>query len=232
MAGRLVDQGERRGRRLLNEVGDELRESRVRGGLSQARAARGAGWSQSSLSRAERGLLLRATLLQLARAASVVGLDLVARCYPSDRGGIRDVAQLAVLAELKRRLGSVWEWQYEVPVGQPPDQRALDAVLVRGDVRIAVEVVTRLRDVRATLRDAHRKQLDGGYSRLLLVVPETAGNRAAIASVSDVLATALPVSSRAALAALAAGRDPGGDALLVLRAAARQRGQARRPVTR
>ena len=234
MVERRADRGDRRGRRLLIELGDELRDARLRTGLSQERIAGAAGWTQHRLSEAERGRLVRATVLDVARLASVVGLDLVVRCYPSDRGAVRDVAQVAVLSALRTRIGSAWEWRYEVPVGEPPDQRSFDAVMTCRELTIGVEIETRLRDIQATLRQLHRKQQDADVLRMVLVVPETTRNREAIASARDVLSSAFPVPSRSAVAALARGHDPGGNALLVLAAPVRRRVSrgARPPGTR
>lgn len=231
MADRRVDRGERRARRQLVEIGDEIREARQLVGHSQQRVAALAGWTQHRVSEAERGQLLTASVIALARLAGVVGLDLSVRCFPSG-DPIRDAAQVSTLTALRRRLGADWHWRMEVPLGRPGDLRAWDAVIRRGDLAIGVEVVSRLRDVQAVVRAARLKQRDAGIARLLLVVPETHRNRAALAAARDLLADEFPITARAALRALTDGGDPGGDALLVIPARLRSQPVARVPVQR
>jgi hypothetical protein len=79
-----------------------------------------------------------------------------------------------------------------------------------------VEAETRLRDMQAQLRAAVLKGLDSGSDRLILLVKGSRGNRLALRESLPLLAATFPVSNRAALAALAAGRDSGGNAIVVL----------------
>jgi hypothetical protein len=59
------------------------------------------------------------------------------------------------------------------------------------------------------------KQRDLGIARVILLVADTRHNRAVVLRVPE-LRRRFPVSTRACLAALDKGRDPGGDALVVL----------------
>jgi hypothetical protein len=94
--------------------------------------------------------------------------------------------------------------------------RAFDALLTRPEVTVAVEAITRLRDAQAQLRAAALKQRDGHVPRLVLLIKATQHNRTALASAADVLATTFPLGTRATLAALEAGVDPGDNGIVLL----------------
>jgi hypothetical protein len=96
------------------------------------------------------------------------------------------------------------------------DLRAADARISNAQSSIVVEAITRLADVQAQLRAAQLKRRDLQAQRLVLLVSATSTNRTAMRAAGPMLGEALPVHTWAALRALAAGRDPGGDALIVL----------------
>jgi hypothetical protein len=96
------------------------------------------------------------------------------------------------------------------------DLRAVDVLLRAGELTIAVEVITRLRDLQAQLRAATEKTRDVGAARLVLVVAATHANRRALAEARPALVGAFDLDARAVLAALHAGRDPGRDAVILL----------------
>ena len=211
---RNVDDAKIASRRLLMELGAELRDARMGRGLRQTDVARAASSSHSHVSRLERGEGL-VLLSDLARHGAAVGLRLHARFYPTG-GGLRDAAQLDLLRRLRARIGDRWSWQLEAPLEIAGDLRAFDALLTRGDLRIAVEAITRLRDAQAQLRAAALKQRDGGVHRLVMLISGTHHNRRALASAADLLATAFPLSTRATLAALTKGEDRGDNGIALL----------------
>jgi hypothetical protein len=104
----------------------------------------------------------------------------------------------------------------EVPLTLPGDRRAFDMWLSTDDVSVAVEVFTRLCDVQAQIRAAHLKWRDSDAKRLIVLVAQSHANRTALRSVGHLLAADSPVGARAALAALAEGRDPGGNAIVMV----------------
>jgi transcriptional regulator with XRE-family HTH domain len=217
---RPVDQATFAGRRLLLEIGDELREARLRAGLRQADVARALGTSRVRVSYAETGKLDSAPLVDVARHAAAVGLRLHVRLYPAGTP-LRDRAQLALLDRFRRRLSPRVQVRLEVPVGADPrDQRAWDMVLrVPGSPTgtvIGVEAITRLRDVQAQLRAAQLKRHDAGVDHLILLIAGTHANRRALAAAEPLLTAAFPIGTRPTIAALEAGRDPGADALILL----------------
>ena len=217
MANRIsrIDEAAGIGRRLQAELGTELRDARLARGLRQRDVARSLHTSRFHVSRVERGRLRDLAVAELARHAASVGLRLHARFYPAG-GGLRDAAQLDLLRRFRLRVGDAWRWQLEAPLDIPGDLRAFDALLRRGETAIAVEAITRLRDAQAQLRAAARKQRDGQATRLVMLVKASNANRTALASAADLLATTFPLGTRATLAALSAGEDPGENGILLL----------------
>ncbi len=143
---RAIDRGRRRGRYLRIELGRELRESRIAAGLSQAAVARAAGVDPGTVGKIERADVVGVSVQRLAELFAAVGHELGARAYPFGPP-LRDAAHVALLQRAGRRIGDDWRWRVEVPVGQPGDPRAWDAVLESRAARVALEAETRLRDV-------------------------------------------------------------------------------------
>ncbi len=105
----------------------------------------------------------------------------------------------------------------EVPVAAyPGDLRAFDAVAELTAARCAIEFVTRFHDAQAQLRAAHLKHTDARIERLVLVIRGSHANRRAVAGVRDVLDGTFKLATRSVLAALAASRDPGENAIVFL----------------
>ena len=97
----------------------------------------------------------------------------------------------------------------------PGDLRAWDECLV-GPISIGVEAETALRDLQASERAIGLKLRDSRMDRAILVVASTHANRALVRRYIGPIRQSFPVDTRTTLAALAAGRDPGGNALVVL----------------
>jgi transcriptional regulator with XRE-family HTH domain len=211
----MVDRATRRMRRSTLVIGEEVRTARVIAGLSLASVAQAVGMSPAQVSRLERGMVRHVDLVALDRIMATVGLELSLRAYPSGPP-IRDRAHLALLDRLRVRLVPTWHWRVEVPVGVPGDQRAWDAVAVCNGVRVGFEAETRLYDVQAQLRRATAKWQVGGVTRLIVVVSGTHHNHTVLREVRPLLAGDLPLGTRAVMAALSVGRDPGANGLVVL----------------
>lgn len=155
------------------------------------------------------------TLEDLAVACQVVGLDLVLKTYPSGLR-IRGAGSLALLGDLRVLLPRSARWQTEVPIEIPGDQRSWDAVIGLDAIRIGVEAETRLRDIQAVKRRVSLKKRDGGVDRVILLVRASRSNLTVVRNLGADLRANFPVDSKTAVAALRAGRDPGGDALVLL----------------
>ena len=130
MAGqeRRDDRARRAAQRSLISLGAEIRQARLALDLSQAVAAAAVGKSASSWSRLERGAVQMLPLIDLMRAAAVVGLAVNARAFPTG-SSLRDRAHLELLERLRIHLASEVGWATEVPLPNPGDQRARDALI-------------------------------------------------------------------------------------------------------
>jgi transcriptional regulator with XRE-family HTH domain len=199
----------------LAEAGREIRLARVTAGRTQAAVARSVGTSAPQISRVERGLVPSVTFRQLSRIAGAVGLRLYLRAFPAGRR-LLDQAQLDLFAELRRRSHAAWQWKSEVPMPIAGDLRAADALATRPGCRVLVELWTRLADWQAQSRSALLKQRDLGTDRLVIVLKATRANREAPRQAGPAALASFPIGPRALLRALAEGRDPGGNGVVLL----------------
>lgn len=212
---RTHDRAKLRAQVTIRAIAAELRMARISSGRSQLDVATAARISQSQLARIETGLNRTVSVEALTVVAAVVGLDLSIRTYAGPRI-LRDQPQLRLMQRLRDRLGPQWEWRYEVRVG-PGDQRAWDARVRHRQtgVEFVVEAETRIHDIQALLRRLALKR-DVTAVRVILLVAGTHNNRRAVEAGTDVLQAEFPIGTRACLAALARGVDPGGDGIIVL----------------
>lgn len=195
---------------------DDVRQARITAGMSQQTLADLVKVSRPRVSRIERMREPDVPARLLAHMAACVGLDLAIRTYPGGDPAL-DAAQRRLLARLRDRLGPDWAWEFEVPLPLLEDPRAWDAVATCAatGLRIHVEAETRVDDIQALLRRVSLKRRDGGATRVVLLVADTRHNRDVCASAGE-LRAAFPLDARHALSALAQGRDPGADALVLL----------------
>jgi hypothetical protein len=150
----------------------------------------------------------------LSRIAAAVGCELSLNVHPAGPP-VRDKAHISLLGRLKARLHPSIRWRTEVPIPIPGDLRSADATATARGFDVTIEAETRLGDVQAAERKLHTKQRDLVTSRAILLVADTRHNRRVIATVPE-LRTQFPIDTRACLAALGRGEDPGGDCLVVL----------------
>jgi hypothetical protein len=129
---------------------------------------------------------------------------------------LRDAPQLKVLGRLQERLPQEAGWATEVPLPNPGDQRAWDAVIRVVDVRIGVEAETRGRDSQSLQRKLALKRRDGGVDHVILLMADTRHNRSFLRAAGMGLTQDFPIPGRIALARLEAGQDPGGSAIILL----------------
>jgi transcriptional regulator with XRE-family HTH domain len=219
---RRVDVGRSRARELVLAICREIATARRSAALSQAVVADRVGVSPSQYSRIERGLSPNVPIPTLAGISAVLGLDLAMRLYAAG-DAVRDAAQVALLARLRERLHPSLVWHTEVPLPGPGDRRAWDTVVRgflvpegRGWVRGAIEAETRPRDSQALERRLALKQRDGGIDWLILLLADTRHNRTFLAGPGASLRARFPLDGRRALELLAAGVDPGQNAIILL----------------
>lgn len=201
--------------RDVSTAGIELRTARLSAGLTMETVGRAAGISRTTVMRTERGRPPGPRPDVLARQAAAVGLRARLRLYP-DRSPLRDAGQIDLMRRMRDRIGSGPRWATEVPIPLEHDPRAIDAVLTYPDWRCGIEFLVRLHDCQAQLRAIHLKQRDAGLHRMVVVVRATHANRHAVRAAGPYLAEAFPLGTRATLAAMDAGRDPGMNGLVLL----------------
>lgn len=212
---RPLDEARRRWRHTRQQIGDELRAGRHILGLTQRQVAAAIGVSQPVVSRRERAMVRRLAGEAIAIHAAAVGLQLSVRFWPVG-GGLRDAAQARYIAAFLARVGRTWHVTLEATLPAPGDLRAADILLTAAAHRVVVEVITRLADLQAQLRAARLKAEALTATRLILVVAGTRANRRSLAEGRAALLPAYDLDSRRILTDLAAGSDPGRDAVVVL----------------
>lgn len=226
-----VERGAARGRRIVAELCGETETVRSNCGLAYAELGRAVGLSGEQVARILRGQSPNVSLLQLAVLMAAVGLDLSARAYPAGPP-VRDAAHLALLGRLRLRIGPSLTWRAEVPVvnAVPPstvgavgfafgvgaDQRAWDATISGRGWTVGVEAETRIRDVQGVERRLSLKQRDGSVESVILLVGDSAHNRAVLSAADARLRQQLPASQRLTLRRLGLGQQPLGATIVVL----------------
>lgn len=188
-----------------------MRES---AGLSQARVAAAVGVSRAAYGQIERGRLRDIGIRRSTLIAAVLGADLSVRLYPA-AAPLRDAGHVALLEKFERRLAPAWRVTHEAGMPIAGDRRAWDRRL-EGPVSIGVEAETRPRDVQALERSMNLKQRDSGVTRMLLVLPRTRRNADLLRAALPALRSTFPLSTGEVLRALATGRDPGANGVVVI----------------
>ena len=203
------------------ELSRELAIACAVAGITQRELAERIGISQSSVGR----LLTGASTLHLDTAdviARACGYRLVLKIVPGDGLKLRDSGQLTVAQTIQQNAHARFEIRMEIPVGIPPDRRAIDLLLIHPDEIIAIEIERWLRDMQAQLRAAQLKRMAlaermGRPVRLILAVPDTIASRRMLQPFRELISRELPVTSRQAWARIRSGEPVGGDALLWVR---------------
>jgi len=212
---RFVQRARRMAHETVGRIGTEIHDARVARGLSQAAVAAQARTSRSKVGRIERGEFSSVPLPDLISLAAVVGLELSVRAYPVG-SPLRDRSHATLLERFRQLLHPALKWATEVPLPNAGDLRAWDA-LVRGfGFRIGIEAETRVRDGHELERRVRAKQRDGGVDVVLLVLADTRSNRQFLRERAASFDSLFPVDSKAALAAMARGERPTGNALVMI----------------
>ncbi|MGZ8513133.1 MAG: helix-turn-helix transcriptional regulator [Candidatus Limnocylindria bacterium] len=193
---------------------DEWRSLRATAGISQATLARALRVSRSTYASIEQGRLAEIGLRRACAITAILGGDLSVRIYPAGPP-LRDAGYLALLARFDSRLAATWRIRHEAPMPQAGDLRAWDRRL-DGPTSIGVEAETRPRDLQKLERSMNLKQRDSGVLRMVLLVSGTRRNRELVRAALPMLRPTFPLSTSEVLRALAEGRDPGANGLVVL----------------
>jgi len=209
-----ADRGARRGKWLRTRTAVELDDARRATGLSLRELARRLGVSHARIARALRGDPAVLTIDFAAQLAAVLGLELGVTLHP-DADPVRDKGHIALLGRLRARIDPSLRWRVEVPIPLTGDRRSIDAVITGNGFAILVEAETHLVDVQALERTIAGKQRDAGIPRAVLLLSDTRHHRSVLERIPG-LRERFPIGTRACLAALGRGRDPGGDGLIVM----------------
>jgi len=211
----LVERARQRGREHVAFVEREFGQGRRDRGLSQQAIADALGLDRSYISRIERGLVGDLSIVTASELLATVGLDLSLRAYPA-AGPLRDAGHSALLERLRVRLHPDLGWATEVPMPIAGDFRAWDAVITGRTWRCGAEAETRPRDMQALERRIALKQRDGDVDCVILLLLDSRHNRRLVREHADALAERFRVPGSQALERLAAGRTPGGNAIVLL----------------
>lgn len=199
---------------VSRQLGREARSLRMRAGLSQAQLSLTIGISRQWIGDLELGRLRVVDLRRATLLFAHLGHKLVARPLPVGMA-LRDAGHARLLDRFNARVPSAWRRTFESVMPIPGDLRAWDEVL-NGPTSIGVEAETRPNDLQATERSMAAKQRDSHVVRMILLISATDANRALIRTHIAALRQTFPLDTRATLAALADGRDPGANGLVVL----------------
>ncbi len=212
---RLLDRANLRADTAIRGAGREIRLARRDRNLSLHQTGAAAGISASATSRIERGLTPEVSVLRLTRLAEVVGLELSLRLFA---GGspIRDDVHASLLGRCRDGMHPSIRWSIEVPLPNPGDDRAWDAMVAGPGWRYGVEAETAPRDVQALSRRLALKLRDGGVDGILLVLPRTRRARDFLAASRGMLDAAFPIPGTIALARLKDGLDPGASSIILI----------------
>jgi len=202
-------------RRGLIAIGEDIREARLRAGMTLRELGAATEVSVAQLSRIERGLAPHVAYETLAIIGAAVGLAISIRAFPNG-SPVRDAAQLELLRRLRMALPAIVRVRFEVPLGIPGDLRAWDAVIEGIGWSRPLEAETRLRDVQALQRRIRLKCRDAGVTEVILLVADTRHNRLILRTEADAFAQQFPTRSREMLVTLRAGRPPATGGVLIL----------------
>jgi transcriptional regulator with XRE-family HTH domain len=210
---RAADRGAAKGREAVRVIGKEIRLARTQLSLRATDVARACGISTYELTRIERAEAEWVSVVTLARLCAIVGLDLAVRAYP---GGVplRDARHARLLEKQRSKLHPSLGWALEVPLPNPGDQRAWDAMIRGAGWRYGVECELNPIDGQTLMRRITLKQRDGMVDGVNLLLPDTRQVRLFNREYAAALKDMFPVPSSIALAQLAAGKDPGGSAII------------------
>jgi transcriptional regulator with XRE-family HTH domain len=216
-ASRAVDRGTRLGERAILVIGQEFEAARRGLGLSQEHVAAAGRVSRPRYSKIENGMVPALQGVEVARIASVLGLEPTFRLFP---GGppLRDAGHARRLTAFLALAASPLATRSEVPLPPLPDRRELrawDGMLHGHGERTAIELEMRLHDTQALDRKVTLKRRDDPTEHFLLLVADTRTNRRVLASVPGLFPDLPRGRLSAVRAALAVGRHPGTGIVLV-----------------
>ena len=197
--------GRRIGKELQRAAIGELATARISAGVSQATLARQLGINQSEVSRILGGKR-NPTFIRLSELASLLGLQPALRLFRVTES-LRDAGQQKLIARFRSVLSKAWHVAVEAPFPTLGDLRSWDLLLRLGSsFRVGVEAETRVRDIQELVRRIRQRELHGGVDVILIVLSDTAHNRALADDLRDALGDRYCATQGDLMEGLRAGR--------------------------
>jgi len=215
----MVSSAQRRAQAQSTQAGREIAAARAEHAMSRAQVGRRARVSPDTVRRVEEGEP-GIGLDTLCAVAEAVALDVVVKIYRGRPPALRDTGQLTIARQLLAIAHPSWEPRFEVTAGEYGE--AADLGLFGPTEILDLEIDRLVLDFQDRYRRNIRKRdwLAAHHQRpvrLVMVVEDTARNRAAIEPHAALIRTALPAASHQVLGALRHGRPLGTDGLLWVR---------------
>jgi hypothetical protein len=182
--------------------------------VSQRAVAHELDWHQAQLNRLETFAFPNVPLVRLAEIAAVLGFELSVRMH---RVGdpVRDRASRELTGRFIALVGGGYRVIQEalLPTG---GQRSWDVLLRLGALLVGVEIVTRVRDVQALVRQIRLRERDGGTDHVLLVLSGSAHDRSHLEELMQALGFEFATPRSAIIGALKTGQPVPGSGVLLL----------------
>jgi transcriptional regulator with XRE-family HTH domain len=219
-----VNDGDRQLRRTSTRFGEEVREIRLRAGVSQSAVAQTIDVSRSVICRIEQGDPNVSSRIR-ARVAAALGAEFRIAVYPSNAPLIHDAAHARIIERVLRQRHPTWRPTVEATV-PGPGRRSTDLRMDRASDVVLMEVETRIGAFEAILRELAEKRravaelTPGKRTHVVLVLPPTRHHRDLVASHPSIVAAAFPAPEEKLVRALeSADAEWPGDGILWIDAA-------------
>lgn len=216
-AGRAFDRGSRLGERALAGIGREFEDARLGLGASQEHVAAASRISRSRYSKIENGKAPALQVVEVARIATVLGLEPSFRLFPAGPP-VRDAGHARRLSAFLSMAAAPLSTRTEVPLPASAEHRELrawDAMLFGHGERTAIELEMRLHDTQALDRRVALKRRDDPTEHFLLLVADTRTNRRILAAMPGLFPDLPRLKHSHVKSALQAGKHPPSGLLLV-----------------
>jgi transcriptional regulator with XRE-family HTH domain len=193
-----------------------IKTARHEANLSQDALARRLSWPQTRYSRFERNVD-PITVHDVCLVAVLLGLKPRFDLYRAEEG-LRDQGHTRLIARFVALLSPLWHVMVEAPFPTLGDLRSWDVFLrlVTPTHRTGVEAETRVRDQQELVRRIRQRDLHGGVDTILVLLSDSAHNRAAVAALRDALGPDYHPQPQAIIAALRAGVPLPGSGVILL----------------
>lgn len=216
-AGRAFDRGSRLGERALAAIGREFEDARRGLGASQEHVAASSRISRPRYSKVENGKAPTLKVVEVARIATVLGLEPSFRLFPAGPP-VRDAGHARRLTAFLSNAAVPLSVRTEVPLPASPEHRELrawDAMLFGDGERTAIELEMRLHDTQALDRRVALKRRDDPTEHFLLLVADTRTNRRILAAMPGLFPDLPRLALSEVKAGLQAGEHPSSGLLLI-----------------